>query len=76
MRFAEEGGDAELDPLYDEASACVLRTRRSSSSFVQRQCRIGYTGAARLVEAMEAGGLVSAMGINGQREVIAPVPPD
>ena len=74
--FAEEGGDAELDPLYDEAAAFVLRTRRASISFVQRQFRIGYNRAARLVEAMEAAGLVSPMGINGQRDVIAPAPAD
>jgi len=72
--FTEEGADAELDPLYDEAAAFVLRTRRASISFVQRQFRIGYNRAARLVEAMEAAGLVSAMGINGQRDVLAPGP--
>ena len=72
--FAEDGTDAELDPLYDEAAAFVLRTRRASISFVQRQFRIGYNRAARLVEAMEAAGLVSSMGINGQRDVIAPAP--
>ena len=72
----EDGVDAELDPLYDEAAAFVLRSRRASISFVQRQFRIGYNRAARLVEAMEAAGLVSSMGINGQREVIAPGPQD
>ncbi|HEY4293200.1 MAG TPA: DNA translocase FtsK 4TM domain-containing protein [Luteibacter sp.] len=72
----EEGNDAELDALYDEAAAFVLRSRRASISFVQRQFRIGYNRAARLVEAMEAAGLVSSMGINGQREVIAPGPQD
>ncbi|QNK03400.1 DNA translocase FtsK 4TM domain-containing protein [Dyella telluris] len=72
--FTEENGDAELDPLYDEAAAFVLRSRRASISFVQRQFRIGYNRAARLVEAMEAAGLVSPMGINGQREVLAPGP--
>ncbi|MDQ0009279.1 S-DNA-T family DNA segregation ATPase FtsK/SpoIIIE [Luteibacter jiangsuensis] len=72
----EDGIDAELDPLYDEAAAFVLRSRRASISFVQRQFRIGYNRAARLVEAMEAAGLVSSMGINGQREVIAPGPQD
>ncbi|WP_448103131.1 DNA translocase FtsK 4TM domain-containing protein [Luteibacter jiangsuensis] len=72
----DEGMDAELDPLYDEAAAFVLRSRRASISFVQRQFRIGYNRAARLVEAMEAAGLVSSMGINGQREVIAPGPQD
>jgi len=74
--FGEEGGDAELDPLYDEAAAFVLRSRRASISFVQRQFRIGYNRAARLVEAMEAAGLVSSMGINGQRDVLAPGPSD
>jgi S-DNA-T family DNA segregation ATPase FtsK/SpoIIIE len=67
-------GDAEQDPLYDEAAAFVLRSRRASISFVQRQFRIGYNRAARLVEAMEAAGLVSSMGINGQRDVLAPGP--
>ncbi|MFC4525631.1 DNA translocase FtsK 4TM domain-containing protein [Dyella halodurans] len=74
--LGEEAGDAELDPLYDEAAAFVLRSRRASISFVQRQFRIGYNRAARLVEAMEAAGLVSSMGINGQRDVIAPGPSD
>ena len=64
--------DAEADPLYDEAVAFVVRTRRASISAVQRQLRIGYNRAARLVEQMEAAGLVSAMGINGTREVLAP----
>ncbi|MGN6667541.1 MAG: DNA translocase FtsK, partial [Trinickia sp.] len=64
--------DAEADPLYDEAVAFVIRTRRASISAVQRQLRIGYNRAARLVEQMEAAGLVSSMGINGSREVIAP----
>ncbi|GAB2886914.1 hypothetical protein GCM10027093_22520 [Paraburkholderia jirisanensis] len=66
--------DAEADPLYDEAVAFVVRTRRASISAVQRQLRIGYNRAARLVEQMEAAGLVSSMGINGSREVLAPGP--
>jgi len=66
--------DAEADPLYDEAVAFVVRTRRASISSVQRQLRIGYNRAARLVEQMEAAGLVSSMGINGSREVLAPGP--
>ncbi|RKE24262.1 S-DNA-T family DNA segregation ATPase FtsK/SpoIIIE [Paraburkholderia sp. BL23I1N1] len=66
--------DAEADPLYDEAVAFVVRTRRASISSVQRQLRIGYNRAARLVEQMETAGLVSAMGINGSREVLAPGP--
>ncbi|WP_343674035.1 FtsK/SpoIIIE family DNA translocase [Paraburkholderia heleia] len=64
--------DAEADPLYDEAVAFVVRTRRASISSVQRQLRIGYNRAARLVEQMETAGLVSPMGINGSREVLVP----
>jgi len=67
-----EGGDAEADPLYDEAVALVLKTRRPSISAVQRHLRIGYNRAARLIEAMERAGLVSPMQSNGNREVIAP----
>ncbi|WCM20803.1 FtsK/SpoIIIE domain-containing protein [Paraburkholderia bryophila] len=69
-----ESPDAEADPLYDEAVSFVVRTRRASISSVQRQLRIGYNRAARLVEQMETAGLVSAMGINGSREVLAPGP--
>jgi DNA segregation ATPase FtsK/SpoIIIE, S-DNA-T family len=68
--------DAEADPLYDEAVAFVVRTRRASISAVQRQLRIGYNRAARLVEQMETAGLVSSMSINGTREVLAPPGPD
>ncbi len=73
----EEGGeggdnDAETDPLYDDAVAYVLKSRRASISSVQRQLRIGYNRAARLIEAMERAGLVSPMQSNGNREVIAP----
>ncbi|WP_124948978.1 DNA translocase FtsK [Sulfuriferula thiophila] len=64
------GGDAESDPLYDEAVALVLRTRRPSISAVQRHLRIGYNRAARLIETMENAGLVSPMQSNGNREVI------
>jgi S-DNA-T family DNA segregation ATPase FtsK/SpoIIIE len=71
-----ETQDAEADPLYDEAVAFVLRTRRASISSVQRQLRIGYNRAARLVEQMESAGLVSPMGTNGNREVLAPSQPD
>ena len=68
--------DAEADPLYDEAVAFVVRTRRASISSVQRQLRIGYNRAARLVEQMEAAGLVSSMSVNGSREVLAPPGPE
>ncbi|WP_434019594.1 DNA translocase FtsK [Paraburkholderia bonniea] len=66
--------EAEADPLYDEAVAFVVRSRRASISSVQRQLRIGYNRAARLVEQMETAGLVSSMGVNGSREVLAPGP--
>jgi S-DNA-T family DNA segregation ATPase FtsK/SpoIIIE len=68
---AGEGTDAEADPLYDEAVAIVLRTRRASISAVQRHLRIGYNRAARLIEAMEQAGLVSPMQSNGNREILA-----
>ncbi len=64
-------GDAESDPLYDEAVALVLKTRRPSISAVQRHLRIGYNRAARLIETMEQAGLVTPMQNNGNREVIA-----
>ncbi|TDR73935.1 DNA translocase FtsK [Paludibacterium purpuratum] len=64
--------DAEADPLYDEAVAVVLKTRRASISSVQRHLRIGYNRAARLIEQMEAAGLVSSMETNGNRTVLAP----
>jgi len=66
-----EGGDAEKDPLYDQAVEIVLRTRRASISLVQRHLRIGYNRAARLIEAMEHAGLVSSMATNGNRDVLA-----
>ncbi|GAB3292945.1 DNA translocase FtsK [Pseudidiomarina andamanensis] len=68
-------GDEDSDPLYDEAVAFVTETRRVSVSSVQRKFRIGYNRAARIVEQMEATGVVSSAGNNGQREVLAPRPP-
>ena len=70
----EEGGDAEADPLYDQAVDIVLKNRRASISLVQRHLRIGYNRSARLIEAMEKAGLVSAMDGRGGREVIARKP--
>jgi len=67
-----EGGDAESDPLYDQAVVIVLKTRRASISLVQRHLRIGYNRAARLIEQMERAGLVSTMQSNGNREILAP----
>jgi S-DNA-T family DNA segregation ATPase FtsK/SpoIIIE len=66
------GGDAEADPMYDQAVEIVLKTRRPSISLVQRHLRIGYNRAARLIEAMEKAGLVTPMNGAGGREVIAP----
>src|SRR3569623_3691709 len=68
--FGEAG--AEADPLYDQAVAYVLKSRRASISSVQRQLRIGYNRAARMIEDMERAGLVSAMQSNGNRDVLAP----
>lgn len=64
------GSNGEADPLYDEAVAIVMKTRRASISGVQRQLRIGYNRAARLIEEMERAGLVSAMQSNGNREIL------
>lgn len=69
-----EGTDSESDPLYDEAVAIVTETRKASISLVQRKLRIGYNRAARMIETMEAAGVVTSMGHNGQREVLAPPP--
>jgi S-DNA-T family DNA segregation ATPase FtsK/SpoIIIE len=69
---AVDGGDAEADPLYDQAVAVVLKTRRPSISLVQRHLRIGYNRSARLIEQMERAGLVSPMQSNGNREVLVP----
>ena len=71
---AGDGGDAEQDALYDEAVQFVTETRRASISAVQRRFKIGYNRAARLVEAMEVAGVVTTMGTNGAREVLAPPP--
>ena len=65
-------GNGEADLLYDQAVEIVLKTRRPSISLVQRHLRIGYNRAARLIEQMERSGLVSAMGANGNREVLTP----
>ena len=67
--------EEEADPFYDEAVAFVTETRRASISAVQRKFRIGYNRAARIIEAMEAAGLVSEMNTSGSREVLANAPP-
>ena len=71
----EEYEDNEMDPLYDKAVEIVTRTRRASISSVQRQLKIGYNRAARIMEGMEAAGIVSEMQRNGSREVLAPEAP-
>jgi S-DNA-T family DNA segregation ATPase FtsK/SpoIIIE len=68
-------GDAEADPLYDEAVKIVTETRKASISGVQRRLKIGYNRAARLVEAMEAAGLVGPLQSNGSREIFGAPPP-
>jgi len=70
------GDDTEADPLYDEAVRIVTETRRASISGIQRRLKIGYNRAARMVEAMEAAGIVGPLQPNGSREVIAPPPPE
>jgi S-DNA-T family DNA segregation ATPase FtsK/SpoIIIE len=67
-----QNGDSEKDEFYDQAVAFVVESRRASISAVQRKFRIGYNRAARLIETMEAAGLVSEMNSNGNREVLAP----
>ncbi|MBI1421829.1 MAG: cell division protein FtsK [Gammaproteobacteria bacterium] len=72
---AGAGGDDESDPLYDEAVRIVTESRRASISGIQRRLKIGYNRAARMVEAMEAAGVVGPLESNGNREVLAPPPP-
>ena len=70
--MGDGGGDAEKDPMYDQAVEVVLKNRKASISLVQRHLKIGYNRAARLVEDMEKAGLVSSMSTNGQREILVP----
>ena len=70
-----DASDGEKDILYDQAVQIVTESQRASVSGVQRRLKIGYNRAARIVEAMEAAGIVSAMQGNGSREVLAPPPP-
>ncbi len=68
----EDGEEGEGDSLYDEAVQFVIESRKASISSVQRKLRIGYNRAARLIETMEAAGVVSSAGHNGNREVLVP----
>nr|VFK32507.1 MAG: DNA translocase FtsK [Candidatus Kentron sp. MB]VFK35490.1 MAG: DNA translocase FtsK [Candidatus Kentron sp. MB]VFK75721.1 MAG: DNA translocase FtsK [Candidatus Kentron sp. MB] len=74
--FGGSNDDPESDPLYDEAVRIVTETRRASISGVQRRLKIGYNRAARMVEQMEAAGVVGPLESNGNREVLAPPPPE
>jgi len=67
-----DGGDAEQDALYDQAVQVVMETRKASISGVQRRLKIGYNRAARMVESMEAAGLVGPLQSNGAREILVP----
>jgi len=66
----------DADPLYDQAVAVVTESRKASISYVQRRLKVGYNRAARMIEEMEASGVVSGVQSNGTREVIAPAPPE
>ncbi|MBM4231652.1 MAG: cell division protein FtsK, partial [Gammaproteobacteria bacterium] len=68
------GDDSEKDALYDEAVKIVVTERKPSISYVQRRLKIGYNRAARLIEAMEAAGLVGPLQANGGREILVPAP--
>ena len=67
-----EGGGSEQDPMYDQAVEVVLKKRKASISLVQRELRIGYNRAARLLEDMERAGLVSSLSTSGQRDILVP----
>ena len=69
-----DGGSGEQDALYDQAVSIVLESRKASISYVQRRLKIGYNRAARMVEEMEAAGVVSQITSSGTREVLAPPP--
>ncbi len=68
----EDSADAEQDALYDDAVKIVVTERKPSISYVQRRLKIGYNRAARLLEAMEAAGVVGPLQSNGAREILVP----
>ena len=65
-------GDSEADPMYDQAVAIVMKSRKASISYIQRQLKVGYNRSARLLEAMEKAGLISELSTRGTREVLVP----
>ncbi len=71
-----DGEESEMDPLYDEAVKIVTESRKASISWVQRKLKVGYNRAARMIEDMEESGVVSGVNDRGQREVLAPPPPE
>ncbi|WP_423824152.1 DNA translocase FtsK [Salinisphaera sp. SPP-AMP-43] len=71
----DDEDDVEADPLYDQAVAIVLKSRKASISYVQRRLRVGYNRSARLIEQMENAGIVGPAEGSGGREVLAPAPP-
>jgi S-DNA-T family DNA segregation ATPase FtsK/SpoIIIE len=71
-KFPADAADAEQDPLYDQAVQVVMETKKASISGVQRRLKIGYNRAARMVESMEAAGLVGPLQSNGSREILVP----
>ena len=71
-KFPADSADAEEDPLYDQAVQVVMETKKASISGVQRRLKIGYNRAARMVESMEAAGLVGPLQSNGSREILVP----
>ena len=75
LASSEGAFEEDKDRLYDEAVAFITETRRASISSVQRKFKIGYNRAARMIEAMEAAGVITAPAHNGSREVLAPPPP-
>ena len=74
-KFPDDSDDAEQDPLYDQAVQVVMETRKASISGVQRRLKIGYNRAARMVESMEAAGLVGPLQSNGSREILVSTTP-
>ncbi len=73
--FGGQEGDSEGDAMYDQAVAVVTESRKASISYVQRRLKVGYNRAARMIEQMEADGVITEASSSGQRQVLAPAPP-